>query len=133
LEVNGAESNKNIIVKHRQVSVVAKKQRTGEWWQVKLTKLIGENWLELWKVRNAEVHGHDHRTQAEALRRDVSRQLDGMYQQQAHYEPQVQRLLLPDVNEHLNQPTWVTRNRLSINAPIFRERSGSQRYQRLGN
>lgn len=26
------------------------KQRTGEGWQVKLTKLIGENWLELWKL-----------------------------------------------------------------------------------
>jgi hypothetical protein len=32
----------------------------------------------------------------------------------------VQRLLLPEVHEHLLRPTWVTRNWLATNVGIFR-------------
>jgi hypothetical protein len=58
-----------------------RKRRTGDGWLLKLTKLIGDSWLELWRQRNAEVHGHDRRTQAEAERSEVSRQLEEIYRQ----------------------------------------------------
>lgn len=94
---------------------------TGDGWLLRLTKMIGDNWLELWRQRNNDVHGHDRRTQEAAERREVSRQLEEIYRQRMQYEPRVQSLLLPDVQEHLLRPTWVTRNWLATNAGIFRE------------
>jgi hypothetical protein len=43
----------------------------------------------------------------------------------------VQRLLLPEVHEHLLRPTWVTRNWLATNVGIFRESMRRVRYRAL--
>ena len=90
-------------------------------WQVNLILLVWEQWHTLWKQRNGEVHGHDERTRAEASRRKVRRQLTEIYRNRSLYEEHVQRLLYTNITEHEHHSLGVTKNWLSINAPIFRE------------
>ena len=104
----------------RQRGATDKEPHTSAW-QVNLILVVWEQWHMLWKQRNGEVHGHDERTKAEASRRDVRRQLEEIYRNRSLYEENVQRLLHHNVTEHEQHSLGVTKNWLSINAPIFRE------------
>ncbi len=42
-----------------------------------------------------------------------------IYAQRNHMEPSVQALLDPDIQTHLEQPTWVIQNWLAIQGPVF--------------
>ena len=94
---------------------------TGDNWQVKLITLLWKHWRELWKQRNQDVHGHDAATTALAEAKDVRRRLEQIYDKRFHMEPSVQTLLHQDLHQHLRQPTWVVKNWLTINTPIFRD------------
>ena len=65
--------------------------------------------MDLWKNRNEDVHRYDgHQcTQQEAEQREASHRSDLMYSQQNQMEPMVQPLLLLDVQEHTQRPTWM--------------------------
>jgi hypothetical protein len=90
-------------------------------WQASLIQCIWERWYHLWKLRNQDVHGNDQRTQAEASRREASRQLGEIYRNRNLYETHVQKLLHGDISDHEHHDFRVTRNWISVNAPIFRE------------
>jgi hypothetical protein len=91
-------------------------------WQAKIILLFWDRWYTLWKMRNQDVHGHDARSQAEASKREVRRQLADIYRHRTMYEARVQQLLHRDLEEHKEQHSFgVTKNWLSSNAPIFRE------------
>ncbi|KAI2502333.1 hypothetical protein MHU86_12137 [Fragilaria crotonensis] len=96
-------------------------RRSGARWQRQLILAVWDWWFELWKSRNEDVHGADQRTQAEAQRREVTRRLGEIYDQRSQLEPQVQQLLLPTLQDHIQRPTWVNHNWLAVNANIFRE------------
>ncbi|KAI2500815.1 hypothetical protein MHU86_13672 [Fragilaria crotonensis] len=95
--------------------------RMGLTWQASIIQFCWQRWYTLWKTRNQEVHGHDERTRAEAIRRDVRYQLDNIYRHRSMYETQVQRLLHRDASDHDQQALSVTKNWLSVNRPIFQE------------
>lgn len=90
-------------------------------WQENLIQLIWEQWYHLWKQRNRDVHGHDERTRVEAEKRETRRQLEEIYRQRPMYENHVQQLLHREVDDHNQHSLAVTKNWLSINAPIFRD------------
>ena len=98
-----------------------KAQRTGARWQRQLILVIWEWWYELWKSRNADVHGVDQQTHAAAERREVNRRLEEIYDQRHQLEPQIQHLLLPTLQDHAQRPTWVNQNWLAVNAQILKD------------
>ena len=95
------------------------KNNSGQRWQVAIITVIWEQWYDLWKLRNADVHGKDEATRALAAKREMSRRLEAIYAQKIHMEPSAQALLFPDIRTHLEQPPWVIQNWISINGPIF--------------
>ena len=95
------------------------KNNSGQKWQVTIITLIWEQWYDLWKLRNEDVHGKDDAARAIAEKREVTRRLAAIYSQRNHMEPSFQALLFPDIQTHLEQPTWVIQNWLTIRAPGF--------------
>ena len=95
------------------------KHNTGQKWQVAIITVIWENWYNLWKMRNADVHGRDSASRVLAEKREVARRLAMIYDQRNHMEPSVQELLYSDIQTHLKQPTWVIQNWLAIQGPGF--------------
>ena len=96
-------------------------KRSGRKWQIQLITHIWQQWIILWKLRNAELHGRDNATKSMAIRREMERELHEVYDHRHHYEPRVQELLCADIQEQLQRPTWVTQNWLTVNAPLFRD------------
>jgi hypothetical protein len=81
------------------------KKKTGLKWQNGLINLIWDQWYVLWKIRNADIHGHDTTTQAIAERREATQQLAAIYEMREHLEPSAQELLCTDLQTHLeNHP-----------------------------
>jgi exonuclease III len=93
---------------------------TGQGWQVKIITTIWTNWRTLWKQRNHDVFGHDAATVALAERKEVRRRLTQIYDQKFQMEPSAQSLLCADIQAHLQQPTWVVKNWLTIYSPVIR-------------
>jgi hypothetical protein len=77
--------------------------------------------MQLWKVRNDELHGSDQAAQTSAKRKEVERELRAAYDNRNHYKPRVQELLCRDIQDQLQRPTWVTQNWPTVNAPVFKE------------
>ena len=77
--------------------------------------------MQLWKLRNEELHGRDQVAKNLATRLEVERELRAAYDNRNPYEPRVQELLCQDIQEHLQRPTRVTLNWLTMNAPVFRD------------
>ena len=48
-------------------------------WQSSIIKFCWQQWYTLWRARNQDIHGHDLRTQTEASKRDVRRQLEHIH------------------------------------------------------
>jgi exonuclease III len=94
-------------------------KNTGQQWQVAIITVLWEEWHDLWKMRNSDVHGKDEATRAIAENREVSRRLSMIYDQRHHMEPSAQSLLFPDIQTHLEQPMWVIQNWITINGPVF--------------
>jgi hypothetical protein len=80
---------------------------------------LWKHWRVLWKQRNNDVHGHDASASVQAEKRDVKRQLEQIYKARSQLEPSVQSLLHRDIHQHLQQPSWVVKNWLNINTPLF--------------
>jgi hypothetical protein len=96
------------------------KETSGHQWQVKMITFIWEKWYKLWKIRNQNVHRKNAITSAQADAREVQRSLDQIYSQRLHMEPSVQALLCHDIRTHMQRPTWVTRNWINFNVPVFK-------------
>ena len=96
-------------------------RRSGHRWQIKLIHLIWTEWGKLWKIRNEELHGRDSATRAATEIREITNALRTVYERKHQYEPRVQELLMDEEHQHLSKPHWLTKNWLTVNAPIFRE------------
>ena len=96
-------------------------KRTGAKWQTQLIVHIWTQWELAWSDRNNALHGHNLSTQNTAIRREVRRQLEVIYQNRQMMEPSVQELLLENPMEHDQQQLTTTRNWLAVHGPVFRE------------
>jgi hypothetical protein len=96
-------------------------KRTGEKWQVQLIIHIWTQWERAWTDRNQAVHGNTATTRNEAIRREVGRQLEVIYQNRHLMEPSVQEILYDQPEDHARQPITTTRNWLAQYAPVFKE------------
>jgi hypothetical protein len=73
-------------------------------------------------TRNTMVHGKNQVARQEAQRRITEADLRSVYDNREKLEPDLQRLLFRDVQDHIERhPTCVTRNWLQTNAPILQE------------
>jgi hypothetical protein len=91
-----------------------KNRRSGSKWQVLVISFVWKQWLDLWKLRNEEIHGRDNTTRMASNTRDIENELRSVYDNRNHFEPRVQELLLRDLQDHLQRPEWVTRNWLCL-------------------
>ncbi len=104
---------------HHQLSV---KNKTGHNWQVAIITAFWEQWYDLWKLRNDDVHGYDASSRAIAEKREVARGLSRIYDQRNHMEPSLQALLYPDVETHMEQSSMgAIKSWMQIRGPGFAE------------
>jgi hypothetical protein len=96
-------------------------KRTGDKWQVQLIVHIWTQWERAWNDRNQTVHGNTTTTRNEAIRREVRRQLEVVYQNRHLMEPSIQEILYDQPEDHDRQPLMTTRNWLAQYAPVFKE------------
>ena len=96
-------------------------KRTGDKWQVQLIVHVWNQWEQVWNDRNSALHGTTVTEKNEAIRQDVRRQLDAIYQNRSMMEPSVQALLLESQAEHEQQLLTTTRNWIAINGPVFQD------------
>ena len=98
------------------------KKTKGKQWQKKFIAALWKEWTILWMTRNTMVHGKNQVARQEAQRRITEADLRSVYDNREKLEPDLQRLLFRDVQDHIERhPTCVTRNWLQTNAPILRE------------
>ena len=98
-----------------------KYRRTGIQWQKNLITVIWTQWQHVWKMRNDDVHGNTLRAKQAIERSAITRELTTIYDNRHHMERPVQQLLHTDVITHLQRPTWVTRNWITMNTPLIRD------------
>jgi hypothetical protein len=96
-------------------------KRTGQRWQVQLIDHVWAQWANVWAERNQDLHGHTETERNEAIRRDVRRELEVVYQNRHLMEPSIQDLLFAQPEDHERQQLTTTRNWLAQNTPIFKE------------
>ena len=72
----------------------------------------------LWLLQNDALHGKDAADQHRAEQREIRRRLEQVYDSRSQMEPSVQELLCLDIQTHLQRPTWVNKNWLSIHTPL---------------
>ena len=97
------------------------KNQTGQNWQVAIITVLWEQWYDLWKMRNDDIHGKDAVARAIADKREVARSLAMIYDHRNHMEPSMQALLHPNIETHLEQSTWAIQNWINIQGPGFAE------------
>ena len=94
------------------------KQRTGQRWQVLINSCLLDQWFEVWKQRNQEVHGHDAHTRDMAARAEVERRLRALYAVKEQMEPSVQVLFYNTVESHFVHTLIHNQNWLAIHEPL---------------
>jgi hypothetical protein len=105
----------------------ANKRRTGQRWQATVIGLLWDRWYKLWTLRNQDLHGANEKQKAEAARRAAYRDLRDIYDVREQLEPQLQDLLMENVETHMNHPLWHVQNWLAINVQLFRD--GARRWR----
>ena len=98
----------------RERTTLPTKKQTGFSWQTGLINTIWDKWHILWKSRNEDVHGKDLASKALAEKQEVKRRLVEIYSIQNQLQPSVRALLCDDIRTHLEQPTWVIQNWLTM-------------------
>jgi hypothetical protein len=97
------------------------KQLTGQRWQTTIIGVLWDQWGYLvWALRNGDLHGTTETAKSRAIATEVRRDLSNLYDQRNHMEPNVQELLFDTLEEHFEEPTWVTKNWLSMNSTTMR-------------
>jgi hypothetical protein len=96
------------------------KRLTGQRWQTAIIGAVWDQWYLVWAIRNADLHGAPETNKSRAIATEVRRDLSDLYDQRLQMEPNVQELLFDTSEDHLEQPTWVTKNWLSMNSTAMR-------------
>jgi hypothetical protein len=77
-------------------------------------------WLDLWKLQNARIHGHIQATQRAASHQGADIEQRTLYDTREQMEPAIaSALLFNDIQDHLQQQHRNTRNWVHTNAPIL--------------
>lgn len=87
---------------------------TGDTWCTAIITEIWAQWLQVWTLRNADIHGHDQRTRAIQREKVLNARLQAIYQQRFQMEPRVQDLLYDTIEEHSRQSSNSIQNWLAV-------------------
>jgi hypothetical protein len=85
------------------------KRLSGQRWQTAIIGALWEQWYLVWAIRNTDLHGATETEKTRAIATEVRRDLSDLYDQRHQMEPNVQELLFDTLEDHLEQPTWVTK------------------------
>jgi hypothetical protein len=94
------------------------KRRTGQTWQATLSSCLLDQWFEVWKLRNQDVHGNDAHTRDVAARKEVEWRLRALYALKDQMEPSVQELFYETMEEHFVHTLSHNQNWLAIHEPL---------------
>ena len=94
------------------------KRRTGQRWQVTIISSLMDQWFDVWKLRNQDVHGHDAHSRDVAARAEVERRLRALYAMKDKMEPSVQVLFYDTIEEHFVHTLIQNQNWLAIHEPL---------------
>jgi hypothetical protein len=94
------------------------KRRTGQTWQATLSSCLLDQWFEVWKLRNQDVHGNDAHTREVAARKEVEWRLRALYALKDQMEPSVQELFYETMEEHFVHTLSHNQNWLAIHEPL---------------
>ena len=96
-------------------------KKNGQAWTIKVAQTILEGWLDLWKSRNADRHGRDSQTKAQAQREQALRELDLLYGYKSQLMPEHNWILSPPLEQRRNLKTYQIRAFISNYKPILEE------------
>ena len=96
------------------------KRLSGQRWQTAIIGVLWEQWYLVRALRNGDLHGATEAAKSRTIAIEVHRDRRNLYDQRNHMEPNVQELLFDTLEEHLVQPTWITKNWLSMNSTTMR-------------
>jgi hypothetical protein len=98
----------------------ARFQRTGTQWLGEIIVTLWEQWLQVWAIRNAVIHGHNEESRAKSQKIKDLHRLHSIYQTRHLLEPSAQELLFDTIDDHQQQRSWKTiHNWLSIHETTF--------------
>ena len=98
-----------------------KHKRTGQKWQTIMIRWLWDQWWELWTSRNKDLHGADAAARAKAATREAHRTLRELYDLRSRVEGSLGSIFFPTLQDHMDQPTWVNQNWISMHASLIRD------------
>ena len=98
-------------------------QATGPKWVLSIGRLLMDQWLELWQIRNQERHGKDLAEEAEKRKKVVIKELTALYEFRNQVCPSEMNLFYASVEEHVRQhpstttlESWIDTHKDAIKA-----------------
>ena len=93
----------------------------GMTWTATIAETLLRGWLDLWELRNADRHGRDARSKAEAIRQQTLRELELLYGLKGSVMPQHAWILDPPLDQRKTLKTYSIRAFINCYKPILEE------------
>ena len=104
----------------------------GSTWVYRMGRLLLDEWLDLWKLRNMERHGEDQIQQEAFWLKHITKELTALYSYKMHVCPPDRSLFYDSVEEHLQRHTHLTQVEDWITLYKDAIRSSAQQAIKLG-
>ena len=102
-----------------------RKLPNGQSWVLSIGRLLIDQWLVLWKLRNEERHGKDEKTQKQARLQVLTSELKELYSYKTRVSPTDKCIFYNSVEEHLRHHVsldhiedWISIHREAIKASV---------------
>ena len=110
----------------------------GQSWLLSMGRLLIDQWLALWKLRNTERHGKDEQQQHEVRLRTLKSELHELYQYRNQVCPADRYIFYQNVETHLEHHSslnhledWITIHRDAIKASVHQANTLGLRRNRM--
>ena len=105
---------------HKHLGNKITEKNNGQTWSNKVTKLLLEQWLEMWWERNGDRHGRDHASRQQAKREQAQREVEQLYKLKEDIEDQYKWIFRIPLEQKLTSATHVLRAWINNYEPILR-------------
>jgi hypothetical protein len=87
-------------------------------WATDIIRTIFSQWLDLWKLRNEDRHGHDYTSKRAAERSQAIREMEQLYEFQGRILPEDNWIFHTPIEQQKTKSTYVLRAFLSNYTPL---------------
>jgi hypothetical protein len=107
-------------IKHLELRIgdAATKFKNAGTWATKLIKTIFTQWLELWKLRNDDRHGHDYKIKQEAKRNQALSKVQQLYELKGQIQSEDEWIFHTPWEQQQTKSKYVLRTFLSNHTSI---------------